>query len=54
MVRQFHTDRRATDNSTLEIGGISCSSDNFVVAESSVLPINICVRRTDHCKCAER
>jgi hypothetical protein len=30
-----------THNSTLAIGGVSCSADSFVVAESSVLRINI-------------
>jgi hypothetical protein len=29
-------------NSTFAIGGVSCSKDSFVVAESSVLRINIC------------
>ena len=29
-------------NSTFAIGGVSCSADSFVVAESSVLRINIC------------
>jgi len=35
-------DRRAADNSTLAIGGVSSPLDSFVVAESSVLRINIC------------
>jgi hypothetical protein len=29
-------------NSTFAIGGVSCSTDSFVVAESSVLRMNIC------------
>lgn len=31
-----------TTNSTLAIGGVSCSADSLVVAESFVLRINIC------------
>jgi hypothetical protein len=37
------TDERKTGaNSTYPKGGVSCSADSFVVAESSVLRINIC------------
>ena len=32
----------AAANSTFAIGGVSCSVDSFVVAESFVLRINIC------------
>jgi len=35
-------DRKAAANSTLAIGGVSSPLDSFVVAESSVLRINIC------------
>ena len=35
-------EKTAAGNSTLAIGGVSCSADSFVVAESSVLRINIC------------
>ncbi len=31
-----------TDNSTYPKGGVSCSKDRFVVAETFVLLINIC------------
>jgi hypothetical protein len=34
--------RRAAYNSTFAIGGVSCSADSFVVAESFVLRINFC------------
>jgi len=33
--------RKATHNSTFAIGGVSHFADSFVVAESSVLRINI-------------
>lgn len=36
--------RKAADNSTFAIGEISCSADSLVVAESSVLRINICCK----------
>lgn len=31
-------------NSTYTIGGVSCSADSLVVAESFVLRINICAK----------
>ena len=34
---QLRADRRATDNNTYPKGGVSCSADTFVQAESSVL-----------------
>jgi hypothetical protein len=34
--------KTATHNSTYPKGGVSCSADSFVVAESSVLRIDIC------------
>ena len=34
-------DRTPAGNSTFAIGGVSCSADSFVVAESFVLRINI-------------
>lgn len=37
------TDRTPAGNSTFALGGVSCSADRFVVAESLVLRINICV-----------
>ena len=36
------TERKTAHNSTFAIGGVSYSADSFVVAESSVLRINIC------------
>jgi hypothetical protein len=41
-------------NSTFAIGGVSCSADSFVVAESSVLRINICAEKPAHRKSANR
>jgi len=48
-------DRKArTANSTFAIGGVSCSADSFVVAESSVLRMNICGKKPAHRKSANR
>ena len=47
-------ERRASANSTFAIGGVSCSADSFVVAESSVLRINICAKNPAHRKSAKR
>jgi hypothetical protein len=41
-------------NSTFAIGGVSCSEDSFVVAESSVLRINIFGKKPAHRKSAKR
>ena len=46
--------RRAAYNSTFAIGGVSCSADSFVVAESSLLRINICAKNPAHRKSAKR
>ena len=46
--------RTAAANSTFAIGGVSCSADSFVVAESSVLRINICAEKPAHRKSAKR
>lgn len=48
------TDSRAAGNSTFAIGGVSCSADSFVVAESSVLRMNICAETPAHRKSAKR
>ncbi len=40
--------RKTTGNSTLAIGGVSCSADSFVVAESSVLRTNFCAEKPAH------
>ena len=41
-------------NSTLAIGGVPSPLDSFVVAESSVLRINICAKNPAHRKSAKR
>jgi hypothetical protein len=41
-------------NSTYPKGGVSCFADSFVVAESSVLRINICGEKPAHRKSAKR
>ncbi|NBR15794.1 MAG: hypothetical protein EBU01_14640 [Crocinitomicaceae bacterium] len=48
------TDNRAAGNSTLAIGGVSSPLDSFVVAESSVLRINICAEKPAHRQSAKR
>ncbi len=48
------TERRAATNRTFAIGGFLCSADSFVVAESSVLRINICAKKPAHQKSAKR
>jgi hypothetical protein len=40
--------KTTADNSTLAIGGVSCSKNNFVVAESSILLINFCAEKVAH------
>ena len=47
-------ERRPTANSTFAIGGVSCSADSLVVAESFVLRINICGKNPAHRKSAKR
>ena len=47
-------DRTPAPNSTFAIGGFSCSADNFVVAESSVLQMKVCGEKPAHCKSVER
>ena len=41
-------------NSTFAIGGVSCSAESFVVAESFVLRMNICAEKPAHRKSAKR
>jgi hypothetical protein len=41
-------------NSTFAIGGVSCSADTFVQAESFVLRINICGKNPAYRKSAKR
>jgi hypothetical protein len=45
---------KAAANSTLAIGGVSCSAASFVVAESFVLRINICGEKPAHRQSAKR
>ena len=45
--------RSPAGNSTFAIGGVSCSADSFVVAESYVLRINICGKNPAHRKSAK-
>jgi len=47
-------DRRAADNSTLAIGGVSSPLDSFVVAESSVLRTNFSAEKPAHRQSAKR
>ncbi|MCB0536455.1 MAG: hypothetical protein KDE33_02905 [Bacteroidetes bacterium] len=48
-------DRKSTGhNSTFAIGGVSCSADSLVVAESFVLHINISGKNPAHRKSANR
>jgi hypothetical protein len=47
-------ERKPTHNSTFAIDGVSFSADSFVVTESSVLRMNICVEKPAHRKSAKR
>ena len=44
----LNTERKNKANSTYPIGGVSCSTDSFVVGESLVLLINICAKNPAH------
>ena len=46
--------RKTTHNSTFAIGGVSCSADSFVVAESFVLRIKFSGKNPAHRKSAKR
>ncbi|NGZ45464.1 hypothetical protein EWU23_13345 [Cytophagaceae bacterium 50C-KIRBA] len=50
----LRTDRRAAGSSTFAIGGVSCLPDSFVVADSSVLRINISGKNLAHRIAANR
>ena len=59
MLKARWTDTASDDittgyNSTFAIGGVSCSADSFVVAESFVLRINISGKNPAHRKSAKR
>jgi hypothetical protein len=47
-------DRNTAGNSTFAIGGVSCSADSFVVAESFVLRINFSGKNPAHRQSANR
>ncbi len=47
-------ERTASHNSTFAIGGVSCSEDSFVIAESFVLRINFSGKNPAHRKSAKR
>ena len=48
------TERKAADNSTFAIGGVSYSADSFEVTESFVHRINISGKNPAHRKSANR
>ena len=48
------TDRTPAGNSTFAIGGVSCSADSLVVAESFVLRIKFSGKNRAHRKSAKR
>jgi hypothetical protein len=48
------TNRITAYNSTLAIGGVTSPLDSLVVAESSVLRINICGKKPAHRQSAKR
>lgn len=45
---------KTSDNSTFAIGGVSSSADSLVLAESSLLRMNICAEKPAHRKSAKR
>ncbi len=49
-----YTEQLTAANSTFAIGGVSCSADTFVQAESFVLRINFSVKNPAHRKSAKR
>ncbi len=48
------TNKKPATNSTFAIGGVSCSADSLVQAESFVLRINISGKNPAHRKSAKR
>ena len=51
-VRHIDPREERTANSTFAIGGVSCSAESFVVAESSALRMNICAKKAAYRKSA--
>jgi hypothetical protein len=54
LTRHSFDGRSTGHNSTFAIGGVSCSADSLVVAESFVLRINISGKKPAHRKSAKR
>jgi hypothetical protein len=54
MGQKLAMERKPAHNSTFAIGGVSCSADSFVVAESSQLRTNISGEKPAHRKSAKR
>jgi hypothetical protein len=53
-LKKILTERKPAYNSTLAIGGVPSPLDSFVVAESSVLRINLCAEKPAHRQSAKR
>ncbi len=54
MVNCINKYRMAAYNSTFAIGGVTCSADSLVVAESSVFRINFCGEKPAYRQSANR
>lgn len=54
MMTRLRLNNSPAGNSTFAIGGVSCSADNFVATESSVLRMNSCAENPAHRKSANR
>jgi len=53
-MRKNDNEEKAADYSTFAIGGVSCSAESFVVAESFVLRIMFSGKNPVHRKSAKR
>ena len=54
MLKLTDEEKQRTANSTFARGGVSCSADSLVVAESSVFRINICAEKPANRQSANR
>jgi len=54
LVKKMIESKQAAANSAFAIGGVSCSSESFEVAESSALRINLCAINPAHRQSANR
>jgi hypothetical protein len=54
MLKLTDEEKQRTDNCTFAIGGVSCSADSFVAAESLVLRMNIWCKNPAIRKSAKR